>query len=57
MKNQLGLFTKWYKELAGFNFTVLHKKENENCNLDALSLSAHMAQAPPLEEEMLSSTS
>ena len=26
MKNQSGLFTRWYQEFAGFNFTVVHKK-------------------------------
>ena len=29
-KNQSGLFTRWYQELAGFNFTVIHKKGKEN---------------------------
>ena len=51
MKNQSGLFTRWYQELAGFNFTVIHKKGKENSNLDALSRSSHMAEAPTLEED------
>ena len=37
MKNQSRLFTRWYQELAGFNFTVVHKKGKENINTDALS--------------------
>ena len=49
MKNQFGLFTRWYQELAGLNFTVVHKKGKENSNTDALSWSAHMVEAPPLE--------
>ena len=32
MKNQSGLFTRWYQELAGFNCTVVHKKGEENCS-------------------------
>ena len=51
MKNQSSLFTRWYQELAGFNFTVKHKKGKENSNADALNRSSHMAEAPPLEEE------
>ena len=51
MKNQSSLFTKWYQELAGFNFTVIYKKGKENSNVDALSRSSHMAKAPPLEED------
>ena len=51
MKNQSGLFKRWYQELAGFNFTVIHKKGKENSNADALSRSSHMAEAPLLEEE------
>ena len=45
MKNQSSLFTRWYQELRGFNFTVVHKKRKEN------SQSAHMAEAPLLEED------
>ena len=51
MKNQSGLFTRWYQELAGFKFTVIHKKGKENSNSDALSRSSHMAEASPLEED------
>ena len=51
MKNQSGLFTRWYKELAGFNFTVIHKKGKENSNAEALSRSSHMAEALPLKED------
>ena len=51
MKNQSGLFTRWYQELAGFNFTMIHKKWKENSNLDALSRSSHMAEAPTLGED------
>ena len=45
MKNQSGLFMRWYQELAGFNFTVIHKKRKEN------SRSSHMAEAPLLAED------
>ena len=48
MKNQSGLFTRWYQELDGFNFTVIHTKEKENSNTDALSRSSHLVEAPPL---------
>ena len=51
MKNQSGLFTRWYQELAGFNFTIIHKKGKENSNADALSRSSHIAKALPLEED------
>ena len=51
IKNQSGLFTRWYQELAGFNFTVIHKKGKENSNADALSRSSHMAEALPIEED------
>ena len=51
MKNQSGLFTRWYQELAGFNFTVIHKKRKENSKADALNRSSHMAEDPPLEED------
>ena len=37
MKNQSGLFTRWYQELARFNFTVIHKKGKEYSNVDALN--------------------
>ena len=49
MKNQSSLFTRWYQELAGFNFTVIHQKGKENSNADALGRSSHMGEAPPLE--------
>ena len=50
MKNQL--ITRWYQELAGFNFTVIHKKGKENSNKNALSRSSHMAKAlPPAEDK------
>ena len=49
MKNQSGLFTRWYQELSGFNFTVVHKKGKENSNADPLSWSTHIVEAPPLE--------
>ena len=26
IKNQSGLFTRWYQEIPGFNFKVIHKK-------------------------------
>ena len=51
MKNQSGLFMRWYQELAGFNFTVIHKKGKENSNAGTLSRTSHMAEAPPLEED------
>ena len=51
MKNQPGLFTRWYQELAGFNFTVIHTKGKENSNADALSRSSHTAEALPLAED------
>ena len=51
MKNQAGLFTRWYHELAGLNFAMIHKKGKENSNADALSRSSHMVEAPPLEED------
>ena len=51
MKNLSGLFTRWYQELAGFNFTVIHKKGKENSNADALSRSSHMTEAPTLVED------
>ena len=52
MKNQSGLFTRWYKELAGFNFTVIHKKGKENSNGDALSRSSHMEDALLIEDDV-----
>ena len=51
MENKSGLFTRWYKELASFNFTVVHKKGKENSNADALRRSSHMAKALPLAED------
>ena len=48
MKNQYGLFTRWYQELAGFNFTVINMKGKENSNADAISRSSHMLEAPLL---------
>ena len=51
MKNQSGLFMRWYQELAGFNFTVIHKKGKENSKPDDLSRSSHMAEALPLEKD------
>ena len=51
MKNQSRLFMRWYQKLAGFNFTVVHKKGNKNSNADALSQSEHMGEALPLEED------
>ena len=38
---------------AGFNFTIVHKKGQENSNTDVLSWSTHMAEARPLEEDEL----
>ena len=52
MKKQSSLFTRWYQELAGFNFTVTHKKGKENSNADALSRSSHMEDAPALEDDV-----
>ena len=52
MKNQSGLFTRWYQELAGFNFTVIHKKGKENSNADALSRSSHMEDALLMEDNV-----
>ena len=51
MNNRSELFTRWYQELAGFNFTVLHKKGKANSNTDALSKSTHMAEVPPSQED------
>ena len=52
MKNQYGLFTRWYQKLAGFIFTMIHKKGKENRNADALSRSSHMEDALPLEDDV-----
>ena len=46
-----GWFTRWYQELAGFNFTLIDKKGKENNNADALSRSSQMAEALPLQED------
>ena len=51
MKNNSGLFTRWFQMLAGFNFMVVHKKGKENSNADTLSRSSHMVEAPLLAEE------
>ena len=51
MKNQFGLFKRWYQELAGFNFTVIQNIGKENSNRKALSRSSHMLEAPPLSED------
>ena len=51
MKNQSGLFKRWYQELAGFHFNVIHKKGKENSNPDALSRTSYMAEAPTLVED------
>ena len=53
MKNLSSLFTRWYQELAGFNFTVINKKGKEKSNADALSRSTHMGETPPLEEDSM----
>ena len=50
MKNQSSLFTRWYQELVGFNFTMIHKKGKENTNTDALSRSSHIAEEDDLSE-------
>ena len=50
MKNQPGLFARGYQELAGFNFTVIHKKGKEKSNSNTLSRSSHMGEALPLDE-------
>ena len=52
MKNQSGLFTRWYQELAGFNFTMTHKKGKENSNADARRRSSHMEDAHLLEDNV-----
>ena len=44
MKNQSDLFTRWYQELAGFNFTMIHNKGKKKSNADALSWSSHMVE-------------
>ena len=51
MKNQSGLFMRWYQELDGYNFTMIHKKRKKNSNANARNRSSHMAEAPPLEED------
>ena len=51
MKNQSDLFTRWYQELAGSNFTVIHKKVKKNSNADALSRLLHMPEALLLSED------
>ena len=52
VKTQSGLFNRWYQELAGFNFIVIHKKGKENSNGDALSRFSHMEDAPLLEDNV-----
>ena len=42
---------RWYQELAGFNFTVIHKEGKETSKADALSRSLHMVEALPIEED------
>ena len=54
LKNQSGLFTRWYKELVGFKFTEIHKKGKENSNVDTLSRSSHIAESPPLAKDKYS---
>ena len=51
MKNQSGLFTRCYQELAGFNFTVIYKKGKEKSNEEALSRSSHILEAPSLSKD------
>ena len=51
MKNQSGLFMRWYQEPAGFNFTMIHKKGKELSNADALSRSSHIVEALLLEAD------
>ena len=51
IKNQLGLFTRWYQEQDGLNFTIFHKKGKEKSKADALSRYTHMAEPLPLEED------
>ena len=51
MKNQSGFFMRWYQELAGLNFTVIHKKGNENNDADALNRSSHMGETPQVEQD------
>ena len=52
MKNQSGLFMGGYQELAGFNFTVIHKKGKENSNPETLSRSSHLEDAPSIEDDL-----
>ena len=40
---------RWYQELSGYNFTVIHKKGKKNSNADALNRYSHMAETPTLE--------
>ena len=42
---------RWYESLAGYNFTVTHKKGVENQNADALSRSEHLPEPTPEECE------
>ena len=45
------MFTRWYQERAGFNFTAIHKKGRDNSKADTLSRLSHMSEAPPLSED------
>ena len=48
-KSTAPIFMRWYESLAGFNFTVEHKKGSENTNADALSRSRHLPSPTPEE--------
>ena len=50
MKNQTGIFMRWYETLGGLQFKVFHKKVKENMNTDTLSRSTHLL--TPTEEEI-----
>ena len=49
LKDTKPIFMRWYESLAGYNFTVTHKKGVENQNADALSRSEHLPE--PTQEE------